>query len=126
MYFDPQDAQAAVIKYNSLEKFTISSKPVMVSYIHAGVFVPKFNYSPEQLQRFTFSPLTNPEMHLAYWDEQAYVSELITSKEPGPLKEPSGEQAPATSAPTKEGHGNSKDGENKPKKRKADSTSQSS
>src|SRR2546430_450087 len=98
----------------------------MVSYIHAGVFVPTYNYSPEQLQRFTFRPLTNPEMHLAYWDEQAYVSELVTSTELIPQKDPPSEQTLVASAPTKESLANSKDGENKPKKRKADSGSQSS
>src|SRR5205085_2230174 len=74
----------------------------------------------------TFRPLTNPDLNLAYWDEQAYVSELVTSAESSPPKDLPGEQAPAASAPAKESLANSKDGENKPKKRKADSGSQSS
>jgi hypothetical protein len=63
-----------------LEKFTISSKPVLVSYIHAGVFVPVYN-SSDAVERFTFSPLSNPSLKLAYWDEEAYVSELLLETE---------------------------------------------
>jgi RNA-binding protein 5/10 len=67
-------------KFNSLEKFTISSKPVLVSYIHAGVFVPVYN-NPNAAEIFTFSPLSNPSLKLAYWDEEAYVSELLLEVE---------------------------------------------
>ncbi|KAI9778278.1 MAG: hypothetical protein M1839_008303 [Geoglossum umbratile] len=75
-----EDSQAALIKFNSLERFTISSKPVLVSYIHAGVFVPVYN-SSDAVERFTFSPLSNPSLKLAYWDEEAYVSELLLETE---------------------------------------------
>ncbi len=47
-------------------------------YIHAGVFVPVFNAS-EEAERFTFSPLGNTAMKLAYWDEGAWASELVVS-----------------------------------------------
>lgn len=73
-----QDAQAAVTRYSSFETFTISSKPVLASYIHAGVFVPVLNPTAST-ERFTFSPLGNPAMKLAYWDEDAYVTELKVS-----------------------------------------------
>lgn len=73
-----QEAQAALTRYNSFEKFTISSKPVMVSYVHAGIFVPVFNPVAGG-ERFTFSPLGNTATKLAYWDEEAYVSELMLS-----------------------------------------------
>ncbi|EAU38481.1 conserved hypothetical protein [Aspergillus terreus NIH2624] len=73
-----QDAQAAVARLNSFEKFTISSRPVLVSYIHAGVFVPVINPSAST-ERFTFSPLNNPSLKLMYWDEEAYVTELTVS-----------------------------------------------
>ncbi|KAL5332853.1 hypothetical protein BJX70DRAFT_91203 [Aspergillus crustosus] len=73
-----QDAQAAVTRLHSFEKFTISSRPVMVSYIHAGVFVPVMNPIASS-ERFTFSPLSNPAMKLMYWDEEAYVTELTVS-----------------------------------------------
>lgn len=73
-----KDAQAALIRFNSFEKFTISSKPVTADYIHAGVFVPVFN-ATEASPKFTFSPLGNTATKLAYWDEQAWVSESIVS-----------------------------------------------
>ena len=66
------------MRFNSFEKFTISSKPVLVCYIHAGVFVPVFNTARGQ-ERFTFSPLSNSATKLAYWDQDAYVSELVVS-----------------------------------------------
>ncbi|OKL62780.1 hypothetical protein UA08_01858 [Talaromyces atroroseus] len=75
-----EDAQAALTKLNAFEKFTIASKTVLASYIHAGVFVPVINPTPSTA-RFTFSPLNNPAMKLAYWDEEGYVTELLVSKE---------------------------------------------
>lgn len=77
-YASMEDAQAALKRYNSFDRFTIASKQVLVSYIHAGVFVPVLNPSPE-IERFTFSPIGNPSMKLAYWDEAAYVTELAVS-----------------------------------------------
>ncbi|KAL8995327.1 MAG: hypothetical protein Q9169_004902 [Polycauliona sp. 2 TL-2023] len=74
------DAQAAVIRYNSFDKFTISSKPVTVDYVHAGVFVPVFTASDPD--HFCFNPLANKATKLAYWDKEAYVSQLIISSEP--------------------------------------------
>ncbi|KAI9882229.1 MAG: hypothetical protein M1823_006023 [Watsoniomyces obsoletus] len=74
-----EDSQAALAKYNSLDKFTISSKPVMLSFIHAGVFVPVLDGRTED--KFTFSPLHNPAMKLAYWDDQAYLSELVLAND---------------------------------------------
>lgn len=65
-------------RYNSFEKFTISSKPVTADYIHAGVFVPVFN-ATESIERFTFSPLGNSATKLAYWDEGAWASEVVVS-----------------------------------------------
>jgi RNA-binding protein 5/10 len=76
-----EDAQAAMAKYNASEKFTISSKPVLVSYIHAGVFVPVLKAPAEDSNKFMFSPLSNPSAKLMYWDEAGYVSELVTAKE---------------------------------------------
>lgn len=68
-------------RFNSFEKFTISSKPVTACYIHAGVFVPVFNLTAGN-ERFVFSPLGNTATKLAYWDEGAYVSELVVSEVP--------------------------------------------
>lgn len=40
--------------------------------------MPVFN-ATEASEKFTFSPLGNTATKLAYWDEQAWVSELIVS-----------------------------------------------
>jgi hypothetical protein len=72
-----QDAQAAMSKFNSLDKFTIASKPVLVSYIHAGVFVPVTK--PSDDLAYTFAASTNPAIRLAYWDQKAYLRELVVS-----------------------------------------------
>ncbi|KAK2810307.1 hypothetical protein FQN50_003038 [Emmonsiellopsis sp. PD_5] len=108
-----EDAQAALTRYNSFETFTISSKPVLASYIHAGVFVPVLNPTAST-ERFTFSPLGNPAMKLAYWDENAYVTELTVSTED--LDKTRSKSKPATTdksqKPLKEAE--------KAKKRKAD------
>jgi biotin carboxyl carrier protein len=111
---DGQDAQAALTRLNSFEKFTISSKPVLATYIHAGVFVPVLNPTPSTA-RFTFSPLSNPAMKLAYWDEEAYVTELMVSApepEKKPEKKPKSEQAASQAKAAKDAE--------KAKKRKAD------
>ena len=74
-----EEAQAAMVKFNSLDKFTISSKPVLASHIHAGVFIPVLQQVDEELARFTFFPLNNKALRLMYWDESAYVSELMVA-----------------------------------------------
>jgi RNA recognition motif-containing protein len=72
------DAMAALTRYNSFDKFTIASKPVLVSYVHSGVFVPVM--SPGAVDpRFTFAPLANAAMQIAYWDEEAFVAEIKVS-----------------------------------------------
>lgn len=73
-----QDAQAALVRYNSFEKFTISSKPVTADYIHAGVFVPVLG-SSANMERFSFNPLGSTATKLVYWDEEAWASELVVS-----------------------------------------------
>ncbi|EAS31865.1 RNA-binding protein [Coccidioides immitis RS] len=108
-----EDAQSALTRHNSFETFTISSKPVLASYIHAGVFVPVLNPTAST-ERFTFSPLGNPSVKLAYWDEGAYVTELKLSTEIVESKE----KPKDTGAASKTTKG-SKDGD-KMKKRKAE------
>ena len=113
-------------RFNSFDRFTISSKPVAADYIHAGVFVPVFNAS-EETERFTISPLGNSATKLAYWDEEAWVNELVVST-----------GSPKLGTATNEGHARSSadqaaaaaeneglvkpvtEGETKTKKRKAD------
>ena len=55
-YASIEDAQAALTRFNSFDRFTIASKQVLVSYIHAGVFVPELNPAPSN-ERFLFTPL---------------------------------------------------------------------
>ncbi|SZF05266.1 unnamed protein product [Blumeria hordei] len=74
-----EDAQAAMVKFRSLDKFTIASKPVIVAYIHAGVFVPLIQPPKDEEPKFTFSPYSNTSTKLMYWDEAAYASELVTA-----------------------------------------------
>ena len=73
-----EDAMAALTRYNSFDKFTIASKPVLVSYVHSGVFVPVMNPGAVD-PRFTFAPLANAAMQIAYWDEEAFVAEIKVS-----------------------------------------------
>jgi hypothetical protein len=100
-------------RLNSFEKFTISSKPVLASYIHAGVFVPVLNPTPSTA-RFTFSPLSNPDMKLAYWDDEGYVTELVVSSAEAETTHgrSKGDQADNPNKAAKDG--------DKSKKRKAD------
>lgn len=121
-----QDAQAAVIRFNSFDKFTISSKPVIVDYVHAGVFVPAFN-AAEDPEEFTFSPLSTTATRLAYWDKDAYVSELVVSSGSTKRAAAGGESqvksAADLAAAAAEGEGLvqlGKEGEAKAKKRKAE------
>ena len=112
-------------RFNSFDKFTISSKPVMVDYIHAGVFVPEFNVAAAN-ERFCFSPLANPAMKLAYWDNDAYANELIVSTgvEEKPMAANASSSASAfdeaAAAAEKEGLVNPDDSNTKNKKRKGD------
>ncbi|KAK5035369.1 hypothetical protein LTS07_002806 [Exophiala sideris] len=116
-YASIEDAQAALTRFNSFDRFTIASKQVLVSFIHAGVFVPVLNPSPDT-ERFTFSPIGNPAMKLAYWDEDAYVTELAVSM-------PTLATQSAKSAPTPADVGGFKVKESdKSKKRKAQTESE--
>lgn len=108
------DAQAALVRYASFDRFTIASKQVLVTYIHAGVFVPVLNPTASTIP-FIFSPLSNAAMKLAYWDENAYVTELMVAAADVPTP------AKSSKLPTaeKEGLILLKDAE-KSKKRKAE------
>ncbi|KAL7274153.1 hypothetical protein RUND412_002953 [Rhizina undulata] len=112
-----QDAQAALTAYQKLEKFTISSKPVTVSYIHPGVFVPVYG-APKAAEKWTFAPLSpvGAGIRLAYWDEEGYVSELFVSKQEE--KEP-----PAETKPDETENAQKEKDKKSSKKRKADKES---
>lgn len=112
------------MRYNSFEKFTISSKPVTAAYVHAGVFVPDLN-SNENTERFTFSPLGNSAIKLAYWDGDAWASELVVSTGSPKLVTSDNQVRSAAdeAAAAAEGEGllkPGKEGEAKAKKRKAE------
>lgn len=67
-----------------MDRFTISSKPVLVSAIHAGVFVPESD-TEESRTRFTFSSTLNTNIRLKYWDENAYLSEFRNPRQPSEM-----------------------------------------
>jgi RNA-binding protein 5/10 len=119
-----EDALGAMAKYKSSDRWTISSKPVLISYIHAGVFVPVLHYLDAASARFTFSPLSNAAVQLMYWDEAAYASELITTptiQRTAPSKNKESEHAKLAVAAAREGLvGDGKESEPKAKKRKVD------
>ena len=117
-----------MIRFNSFEKFTISSKPVTADYIHAGVFVPVFNVQAGN-ENFTFSPLVNSATKLAYWDEEAWASELVvssvTSEKKSNTSENQGKSATDRAAAAAENEGllaPGKEAEMKAKKRKAEAS----
>lgn len=116
------EAQAALVAYNRMEKFTISSKPVTASYIHPGVFVPVYN-APKGAERFTFLPMTanvGGGLRLAYWDDDGYVSEHIVAKsEETPKVKAEGKEKTKGPKGTKDGA----DDKSKTKKRKAEKES---
>ncbi|KAL8683077.1 MAG: hypothetical protein Q9186_000891 [Xanthomendoza sp. 1 TL-2023] len=117
------DAQAAVTRFNSFEKFTISSKPVTVDYIHAGVFVPVF--TADDPDECCFNPLGNSATKLAYWDKEAYASVMIVSPSSPKLSasESQTKSAADLAAAAAEGEGlvqPGKENEAKAKKRKAE------
>lgn len=116
-----EDAQAAMIKYNSSDKFTISSKPVMITYIHSGVFVPVLHQVEEEASRFVFSPLSNSAIKLSYWDQAAYASEYATAVDIQPSlgRSKGSEHVRLAAAAANEGLlGSGKDAEPRSKKRK--------
>lgn len=74
-------------RLKSFEKFTISSKPVLVTFIHAGVFIPVLSPSAST-DAFTFTPLHSKAMRLMYWDDKGYVTELTLTAEEDDLGQP--------------------------------------
>jgi len=105
-----EESKIAFNKYQeNMTGYTISSKPVTVSYIHPGVFVPVFQTRPGS-ERWTFEPLGTGGggVKLAYWDEEGYASVLLAE----------GANKTAESGDAS-GQGNS-EGKNKVKKKEKD------
>ena len=92
-------------------------------YIHAGVFVPVFDMADE-VEEFTFVAAANPALRLRYWDDGAYVKELIVSEpeEPTMTSAEAAKHAADTAAAAaeKEGLVSTEGTEAKSKKRKAE------
>ncbi|KAI0147538.1 hypothetical protein GGR57DRAFT_255087 [Xylariaceae sp. FL1272] len=76
-----EDARAAMAKFNAHPQFTISAKPVTITYIHSGVFIPYLHPVQDHDRKFTFSATHNPSLRLSYWNPSVYVSELLTFDE---------------------------------------------
>jgi len=76
------DARGAVAKFNASPRFTIASKPVIVAFIHTGVFVPVLEPITEETANFSFAPIYNPSLRVKYWDDRAYPSSHIVSAGP--------------------------------------------
>lgn len=74
-----EDAQAAIEKFKASPKFTISSKPVSVAFIHNGVFVPHTGRITDENSRFVFNPIYSKDIFLKYWDNRVYPSPLTVS-----------------------------------------------
>jgi hypothetical protein len=79
-----EDAKSAVAKFNASPRFTIASKPVIVAFIHTGVFVPVLEPVTEETANFSFAPIYNPSVRVKYWDERAYPSAHVVSAGPEP------------------------------------------
>jgi hypothetical protein len=92
----------------------------LVSYIHAGVFVPAI--SSHEDERFSFSATSNPSVRLTYWDQNAYLRELVVSETPPANSLSTMEQtSKSTPQPNIDGAATNKDSDGKSKKRKAES-----
>ncbi|KAL2261554.1 hypothetical protein VTK26DRAFT_3905 [Humicola hyalothermophila] len=80
-----EDAVAAVAKFRASTKFTIASKPVVVAFIHTGVFIPAFDAGATENPEFSFTPIYNPAVRVKYWDDRAYANAHVVSAEPVPV-----------------------------------------
>ncbi|KZL66076.1 rna-binding protein [Colletotrichum incanum] len=79
-----EDALAAMQKFKMMREFTIASKPVTVSTIHLGVFVPELREVTRAIERVSFNPLFNPTLRVKYWEPHVYPSQrVITEAPPG-------------------------------------------
>jgi hypothetical protein len=79
-----EDAMAAVAKFRASARFTIASKPVVVAFIHTGVFIPSFDDPATESQDFSFTPIYNPAVRVKYWDDRAYPSARVVVADPLP------------------------------------------
>lgn len=98
-----EDAQGAITKFRASPNITISSKPVTVAFIHAGVFVPHTGRVTEENSRHIFSPIYNKDIFLKYWDNRVYPSIFRVTEDVDPVKR----QSPGDAGTTPEKAGSS-------------------
>ncbi|KAL2015412.1 hypothetical protein VTK56DRAFT_5523 [Thermocarpiscus australiensis] len=79
-----EDAKAAIAKFRASTRFTIASKPVVVAFIHTGVFVPALDPIAAENPEFSFNPIYNSSVRVKYWDDRAYPSAHVVSTDPVP------------------------------------------
>lgn len=82
-----EDAQGAITKFRASPNITISSKPVTVAFIHAGVFIPHTGRVTEENSRYVFSPIYNKDIFLKYWDNRVYPSIFRVTDDVDPAKQ---------------------------------------
>ncbi|ROV95468.1 hypothetical protein VMCG_08475 [Cytospora schulzeri] len=103
-----EDAQAAIEKFKASPKFTISSKPVSVAFIHNGVFVPHTGRVTDENSRFVFNPIYNKDIFLKYWDNRVYPSILSVSGSVDQAKKQSSDNAGSPDKPDEAQDGSGK------------------
>ncbi|KAF4918079.1 putative RNA-binding protein [Colletotrichum viniferum] len=83
-FWTVEDALAAMQKFKMMREFTIAGKPVTVSTIHLGVFVPEMRDVTRAIEHISFKPLFNPAIRVKYWEPHVFPSEkVITETPPG-------------------------------------------
>lgn len=113
-FWTVEDALAAMQKFKMMREFTIASKPVTVSTIHLGVFVPELREITRAIEHISFNPLFNPAIRVKYWEPHVFPSQKVITESP-----PGGKSANESKA-------DANDESKKGKKRKADGNLSSS
>ncbi|KAF6812332.1 RNA-binding protein [Colletotrichum sojae] len=113
-FWTVDDALAAMQKFKMMREFTIASKPVTVSTIHLGVFVPEIREMTRAIEHISFSPLFNPAIRVKYWEPHVFPSQKVITESP-----PGGKSASESKA-------DANDESKKSKKRKAEGNLSSS
>ncbi|KAF0315178.1 hypothetical protein GQ607_017591 [Colletotrichum asianum] len=81
-FWTVEDALAAMQKFKMMREFTIAGKPVTVSTIHLGVFVPEMRDITRAIEHISFNPLFNPAIRVKYWEPHVFPSEKVVTETP--------------------------------------------
>ncbi|OLN96396.1 putative RNA-binding protein C57A7.13 [Colletotrichum chlorophyti] len=81
-FWTVEDALAAVQKFKMMREFTIASKPVTVSTIHLGVFVPELRETTRAIEHISFHPLFNQTIRVKYWEPHVFPSQKVVTDAP--------------------------------------------